>query len=298
MRIAVMGAGAVGCYFGGMLARSGHSVILIGRARHVEAIRRDGLLLETATFREYVRIDASTETAELRDAAVILYCVKSGDTEGAAVDMRPYLSDAARVLSLQNGIDNAARLQAALQREVWPAVVYVAAEMADAGHVRHHGRGELVIGADALAADMRQVFVDAGIPVQISSNVIGELWSKLILNCAFNALSAIARQPYGMLFATTHAKTLMRLVVEECSAVAARDGVVLPADSWPGVERIAATMPGQYSSTAQDLMRGHPGEIDHLNGYVVRRGVTLKVATPVNLALFSLVKILEGGEQK
>ena len=149
MKTAVMGAGAVGCYYGGMLARAGHEVILIGRQQHVEAARRDGLFLDTKVFQAHVPVQADTAVSAMQGAKLVLCCVKSTDTESAATDMAPYLEPDAVVLSLQNGVDNAERLQAALGHEVIPTVVYVATEMAGPGHVKHHGRGELVIGPSA-----------------------------------------------------------------------------------------------------------------------------------------------------
>jgi 2-dehydropantoate 2-reductase len=293
MRIAVMGAGAVGSYYGGMLSRAGHQVMLIGRTQHVEAIRQHGLFMDTTGFRAHVQVRTSTEVSNIQGASLVLCCVKSNDTEKAAAVMAPFVDPDAVILSLQNGVDNAKRLHAQLLRTVYPAVVYVAAEMMGPGHLKHHGRGELVVGPSAMSAEMLEDFMEAGIPVQVSDNVIGELWAKLILNCAYNAISAITKQPYGLLFRNEGAKDLMRLVVHECLAVAQRESVTVPGDSWQGVERIAATMPGQFSSTAQDLMRGKRSEIDHLNGYIVRRGRSLAIDTPMNQALYSIVKLLE-----
>jgi len=293
MKIAVLGAGSVGCYFGGMLARAGHPVVLIGRPQHVDAVNRDGLLMDTASFREHVPMQARTDAAGLRDAQLVLCCVKSPDTERAAADMAPHLDPGAIVLSLQNGVDNAERLQALLGREVGAAVVYVATEMAGPGHLKHHGRGELVIGPSAASDGLVRMFAAAGVPVQISDNVVGELWGKLILNCAFNAMSAITQLPYGRLIRGEGVEDAMRDVVAECLAVAAGLGVTVPGDAWEAVQRIARTMPTQLSSTAQDLARGKPSEIDHLNGLVMRKGRDLGIATPANRLLHALVKLLE-----
>ncbi|MCX7172723.1 MAG: 2-dehydropantoate 2-reductase [Proteobacteria bacterium] len=293
MKIAVMGAGAVGCYFGGMLARAGHAVVLIGRPQHVEAVRRDGLFMDTQTFQEHVAMQADTDAGGMRGAQLVLCCVKSTDTESAAAEMAPHLEPDAIVLSLQNGVDNSERLQALLRREVAPAVVYVATEMAGPGHVKHHGRGELVIGPSAVSDTLAKLFAAAGVPVQISDNVAGALWAKLILNCAFNALSAITQTPYGRLFQSAGVDEVMRDVVRECLSVAQAEGVSVPGDMWEAVERIASTMPGQFSSTAQDLARGKRSEIDHLNGYVLRKGGALGIPTPVNRVLHTLVKLLE-----
>ncbi|MCM2288124.1 MAG: 2-dehydropantoate 2-reductase [Sulfuritalea sp.] len=293
MQIAVMGAGAVGCYYGGMLARAGNQVTLIGRAQHVAAMRRDGLLLDTQTFREHVPLQAAIDASGIAGARLVLCCVKSTDTENAAAEMAPHLASDAIVLSLQNGVDNAARLQARLGREVQPAVVYVATEMAGPGHVKHHGRGELVIGPSAASRELVALFAAADVPVQISDNVAGALWSKLILNCAYNALSAITQLPYGRLVQGAGVEDVMRDAVQECLAVASAEGVSVPGDVWEAVQRIARTMPDQLSSTAQDLARHKPSEIDYLNGHVLRRGMALGIATPVNRVLHTLVKLLE-----
>ena len=289
-----MGAGAVGCYYGGMLARAGHDVTLIGRPNHVDAIQRDGLLLDTQSFKEHVRLQASTEPSAVAGATLVLFCVKSTDTESAAAAIRPHLLPGALVLSLQNGVDNAVRLQAALPaQEVAASVVYVATEMPGPGHVKHNGRGELVIAASPSSAEAAALLIAAGVPTDISTNVEGALWAKLILNCAYNALSAITQQPYGKLVLGEGVQDVIRDVVVECLAVAQADGITVPGDVWQAVERIAQTMPQQLSSTAQDLARGKRSEIDHLNGYVLRRGEVLGIATPVNRVMHTLVKLLE-----
>ena len=296
-RVAVVGAGAVGCYYGGMLARAGVPVTLIGRPAHVEAMRRDGLRLTTAAFDEHVPVDASTDLAAVAGATLVLVCVKSTDTESTAAQLAAHLAPHACVLSLQNGVDNAPRLQALLQRPVAPAVVYVATEMAGAGHVRHLGRGELVIpsdiGGSLASTGIVALFGRAGVPVEQSDNVLGALWGKLLLNCGYNAISAITDLPYGRLAAMPDIARTIHGAVAECLAVAEALDVTIPGDVWASVARIATSMPGQFSSTCQDLRRGKPTEIDHLNGYIAREGERLGVATPLNRALLALVKALE-----
>ncbi|WP_208934881.1 ketopantoate reductase family protein [Paracidovorax avenae] len=299
LRIAVMGAGAVGCYFGALLARAGHAVTLIGRPAHVEAIRANGLHLQTAALDDQVPMAADTDPAAVRGADVVMFCVKSTDTEDAARQIQPHLAPGALVLTLQNGVDNDERVRGVLgnAHPVAAAVVYVATEMAGPGHVRHHGRGELVIAPSPRSTTVAQQFSAAGIATEISDNVRGALWAKLVLNCAYNAISAIAQQPYGRLVQTPGVADVIADVVAECLAVAEADGVQIPGDVGAAVNRIAATMPGQMSSTAQDLARGKPSEIDHLNGYVVARGKAVGVGTPVNRALWVLVKVVEASER-
>lgn len=293
-KVAVMGAGAVGCYYGALLARAGHEVVLIGRPAHVQAMQREGLRLQKQGLDERVRVAASTEAAAAGGASLVLFCVKSTDTESAAAQLRPHLAPGALLLSMQNGVDNAERLRAALpDHAVAATVVYVATEMAGPGHVRHHGRGELVMEPCAGAEAVAHLLTAAGAPTEISGNVRGALWAKLILNCAYNALSAITQLPYGRLVQGPGVTDVMADVVAECLAVARADGVQVVGDVPAAVRRIAETMPAQSSSTAQDLARGKRSEIDHLNGYVLRRGQALGIATPANRVLHALVRLLE-----
>jgi 2-dehydropantoate 2-reductase len=293
MKIAVMGAGAVGCYYGGMLALAGHEVVLIGRPQHVDAIHRMGLRFTKGERDEHIALAASTQASAAQGAKLVLFCVKSTDTETAGAELKPILLADTVLLTLQNGVDNADRLRAIVPQEVAAAVVYVATEMAGPGHVKHHGRGELVIEPSPSSADMARTLVEAGIPTEISENVRGALWAKLILNCAYNAMSAIAQLPYGKLVECDGVTDVMRDVVAECLAVAQADGVTVPGDVDAAVRKIAETMPGQYSSTAQDVARHKPSEIDHLNGYVMRRGAARGVPTPANRVLHTLVKAIE-----
>lgn len=293
MNVAIMGAGAVGGYYGAMLARAGHRVTLIGRPQHVAAVRRDGLILEMHGESHAIPMQADTSPAAVADADLVLFCVKSTDTRSAGESIAPYLAAGATVLSLQNGVDNAERLQAVLGRDVVPAVVYVAVEMGGPGQVRHHGRGELVIGPSSGSVAIAALLRDAGVPTEVSDNAIGSLWAKMILNCAYNALSAVSQVPYGELVRGVGVTDVMHDVVAECLAVADALGVSVPGDVPASVARIAETMPTQYSSTAQDLARGKPSEIDYLNGYIVRQGAALGVPTPANRVLHTMVKLAE-----
>jgi 2-dehydropantoate 2-reductase len=228
----------------------------------------------------------------VQGAQLVLFCVKSTDTESGAAAIRPYLAPDALVLSLQNGVENAEQLRT-LPQEVIAAAVYVGTEMAGPGHVRHHGRGELVIERSKASDDVARTLIAAGVPTDISDNVRGALWAKLITNCAYNALSAITQLPYGRLVKGEGVTVVLRDLVDECVAVAKADGVTLPGDVDAAVRKIAETAAGQYSSTAQDLARGKRSEIDHLNGFIVRRGEALGVATPANRLLHAIVRLIE-----
>ena len=296
MKIAVMGAGAVGCYYGALLARAGHDVTLIARPAHVQAIAQaGGLWLHTDAGAECIALRASSQASAVRGAQWVLFCVKSTDTDSAGHAMAAHLDANAVVLSLQNGVDNAERLQAILGQAVLPSVVYVASTMAAPGQVRHLGRGELVLGAGPASAAIASVLRSAAIPTEISDNVTGALWVKLVLNCVYNPLSAITRLPYGAIASCPglDVAQVMADVVQECQAVAQARGVALPADILASTLALAQAMPQQFSSTAQDLARGKRSEIDHLNGFIVRQGAALGIATPVNRLLHTLVRLLE-----
>jgi 2-dehydropantoate 2-reductase len=165
------------------------------------------------------------------------------------------------------------------------------------GYVKHHGRGDLAIGPHPASARIAAAFAGAAIPTLVSDNVIAALWEKLVINCAYNAFSAVPQLPYGRMVEVPEVTGVMNDVVRECVAVAAASGVSLPGDIAGRVAAIAGSMPDQYSSTAQDLARGKPSEIDYLNGYVIRKGAELGISTPVNRVLYTMVKLAESKVQ-
>jgi 2-dehydropantoate 2-reductase len=301
--VAVMGAGAVGCYFGAMLARAGARVRLIGRPILVNAVSRNGLRFEGVDFAADIPVSATADPAAVAGAGLVLFSVKSPDTERAARAIAPHLASDAVVLGLQNGVDNFGRLRAHLTNTVVPAVVYVAAETPEPGVVRHNGRGDLVIGefgphrgGDALIANLAAYLAAANIPTRISDNVEGELWWKLILNCAYNAVSALGRSRYGPMMEIPQVRHVVAEAVREIMALAQAKGVrVAMPDPVESTLRFGDAMPHAISSTAQDLQRGRTTEIDYLNGYVVRECDARGLPAPVNRTLHALVKLLEQG---
>jgi 2-dehydropantoate 2-reductase len=300
-KVAVIGAGAVGGYFGGMLARAGAPVTMIGRQAFAEAVKKSGLQLDTVQFLETVYPEASTEIAAAAGAEVILFCVKTTDMASTAKSLARHISPGAIVVSLQNGVNNAEEIRAAAGIDALPAVVYVAAAMSPPGYVKHLGRGDLVVGpTNARTERIASLFLQAKVPCRISENIEGELWTKLIWNCALNAISALGRVTYGGIFASLDARRIIETLVEEVLAVARAKGIHPPGLEDPeaalaGALKIAEQMSATRSSTAQDMARGKRTEIDSLNGYVARLGEQLGVATPVNHALYTLVKLQESG---
>ncbi len=300
-RVAVLGAGAVGSYFGGMLARAGAPVVMIGRAAFVEAVRKSGLLLDTVEFRETVHPEASTEIAAAQGSDVVLFSVKTTDTAEASEELAKHISPHTLVISLQNGVNNVQEIRRASGMAALPAVVYVAAAMSAPGHLKHLGRGDLVVGPKSEQTEMiANLFLRAHVPCRLSENIEGELWTKLVWNCALNAVSGLGRATYGEIIASTDAKRVVETVVHEVLAVAKAKGIHPPGLEHPqmavaGAFKIAEQMSGTRSSTAQDMARNKKTEIDSLNGHVARVGQELKVPVPVNHTLYTLVKLYQAG---
>ncbi|HZV88432.1 MAG TPA: 2-dehydropantoate 2-reductase [Candidatus Binatus sp.] len=298
-RVAVVGAGAVGGYFGGMLARAGAPVMMIGRAAFVEAVKKNGLFLDTVQFQKSVHVEASTDLQDVRGAEIVLYCVKTTDNATASRELAPLLAPGAIVVSMQNGVDNAEQIKAASGIEALSAVVYVAASVPEPGRVKHAGRGDLVVGPRNTQSErFASLFQRAGVNCRVADNIEGELWTKLTWNCALNAISALGRATYGQIAASPDARKLVETAVYELLAVAKAAGVHPPGFEDPQVAlagsfKIATQLADAYSSTAQDMMRGKRTEIDSLNGYIARRGSELGVPTPVHHALYTLVKLAE-----
>lgn len=309
-KVAVFGAGAVGSYFGGLLARAGAPVTLIGRNPHVEKIAGSGLFLDSIHFQETIPIVASTALEEVKDAGIVLFSVKSYDTVQAARSLAAHICPETIIVSLQNGVENVELIHAA-GMEVVAAAVYVAVELNAPGQVRHTGAGSLAIGPfwsggsgdrprEDAVKKVADLFSRAGVPCRISENIQTDLWVKLVMNCCYNAISALCAAQYGPLSETPCVQDIMRQVITEIVAVACAAGIQIPdADAlMQSALKLGGTMAHAISSTAQDIGRGRRTEIDSLNGYIARRGRELGVATPVNQTLYSLVKLLEQGKRK
>ena len=299
-RVVVVGPGGVGTYFGGMLARAGAPVTMLGRpggqSAHLATMARDSLRLNTVTFDERVRVETTTQPDVVALADLVLFSVKTPDTHEAARLIAPHVTDRALVVDLQNGIDNAERMR---QAGVDPivAVVYVAAAVETPGSVTHRGRGDLLVGHRNRPTEVERVaawFTRAGVSCQVSDDIERELWLKLILNSMANAVSALTGASYGALSTFEPTWQIACEVAREGVAVAGAAGHVfdLRIMLQRGLE-VCGTVGTATSSTQQDIAHGRPTEIDALNGCIVRRGATLGVDTPTNRILWALVKLRE-----
>lgn len=301
-KIYVLGAGAVGCYFGGMLARAHHDVTFIARPERAVALNASGLELDCKAFHETVKVRASSDLSVLSDADLVLLSVKSLDTERTMADAKSILPSKAVILSMQNGIANIDIVSKIVANPVYAAVVYVAAGMIGHRTMKHHGRGELLIGdvkESALGDEQNlkeicKLFEAAGVPCTISPQIKREMWLKFLVNCSFNAISGIGQISYGEMVKSFGIVKLIEEITREFLAIAAFENVnITLAEALAANESIATTMVTQISSTAQDLSKGKMTEIDFLNGYIVDLGKRYGIATPYSESIHALVKMLE-----
>jgi 2-dehydropantoate 2-reductase len=282
-----------------MFAKAGAPTVFIGRKHFADAVNSKGLVLDKSESQERIRATATVEMSAVRDCSLILLCVKANDTSATANQMAPFVRPDTTVVCLQNGVDNADQVRAAANVAAVPAAVYVAVSAPESGRVKHLARGDLIIGPPSeTTTELADLFIRAGIPCRLSDNIEGELWLKLLRNCALNAISALGHVRYGQIIQSEDAKKLMEQIVDEVLAVAGAAGIALPGvdDRESGMTaamELATQMADAFSSTAQDLDRGRLTEIDALNGYISRRGAELGIPVPMNHALFTLVKFAE-----
>jgi 2-dehydropantoate 2-reductase len=285
-----------------MLARAHHDVTFIARPERAVALNASGLELDCKAFHETVKVRASSDLSVLSDADLVLLSVKSLDTERTMADVKSTLPSKAVILSLQNGIANTDIASKIVANPVYAAVVYVAAGMVGHRTMKHHGRGELLIGDmqesglgdEQNLKEICKLFEAADVPCAISPQIKREMWLKFLVNCSFNAISGIGQISYGEMVKSPSIVKLIEEITREFLAIAALENVnITLAEALAANESIATTMVTQISSTAQDLSKGKMTEIDFLNGYIVELGKRYGVATPYNESVHALVKMLE-----
>jgi len=304
-KIVVIGAGAVGSFFGGLLTKAGYPVLLMAKEPVASALNSQGLTIKWANADEHIAIQASANYADTAQAKLVLVCVKTPDTENLALQIKPFLAPDAVVLSLQNGIDNCERLQKNLKQSCYPAMIYAAIGKSSLTTVTHFGGGNLTIGTtqtnpqdpvqtEGHLQSIQQLFEKAAIPTTISENMIVDLWTKFVINCVFNGISAIGQINYSSMSKLPEIASLMEALLSECLLVAHACDVPLQADKIrTAIAHISLNWPLQKSSTAQDLAKKKKTEIDHLNGLILQKAASHKIATPYNQSIYTLVKMLE-----
>lgn len=300
-RVLVVGSGAVGCYFGVQLQRGRNEVTFLARAVQAAALTAEGVRFDSLGKSERVQVQATTDFGAAGGSDLILLCVKSYDTAAAARELAPHLSRDVSVVCLQNGVTNHEIFAREAKHGAIPAVVYVGAEMESPAHLVHNGAGNLLIGAPRgqtieFIPELAATFEASKIPCRTSEFIERDLWMKLIINCAFNGISAAGRARYGDMMQATLVLDAMEQIIREGVAVA--NALEIPLEfeavkqaTW----KVGETLHAAMSSTAQDLQRAKRTEIDFLNGHIVEVGKRVGVATPVNQVILALVKLLESG---
>ena len=298
MKLVVVGAGGVGGYFGGKLQRGGTAVTFVARGAHLEALRRRGLTIRSASEGEWSVPATAVQVLEGRPTAdAVLLCVKSFDTEQAVEAIRPVVGPETAVVSLQNGVDNEEKIDAALGAgRAVGGVAYVFATIEGPGVIAHTQGGRIVLGeldgqTRSRTERLRDAFTAAGVPTELSPDIRRALWDKYLAITAQAGMTALTRKPTGVIRAIPECWRMLRLLLEELAAIAAAEKVSLAADV---VERIltgvAGLKPDTTSSMYYDLTHGKRLELEALQGHALRLAERHGLPAPMLFAVYAALK--------
>ncbi len=303
MRICILGAGALGSVFGGLLAEAGHDVTLINRnAAHVGAIRASGLKLCAGGSERIVRVAAATGTEGMAVVDLVIVLVKSQDTASALLAARNIIGPQTLLLSLQNGLGHEEILADIAGRErVLGGKTYVGGGMLAPGQVSASTKGKETIigeldgGTSPRVEALAKTLTDAGLMTIVSPDIASAMWDKLLVNVATGAVAGITGLTYGDLYAVPEIEATAIAAVSEAMAVAKASGIALQTTDprAPWVKAAAGLPPEFKTSMLQSLEKGARTEIDFINGAIVRAGQRAGLPTPVNATLVALVKGVE-----
>jgi 2-dehydropantoate 2-reductase len=304
VRIAVMGAGGVGGYFGARLALAGNDVTFIARGRHLDAVRREGLRIASESTPMHVApASATDDPASIGEVDVVMFCVKLWDVEPAAQRIRPLLGSRGVAIPFQNGIDSPGLLARILGPEhVIGGIAYIAASIASPGVIRHVGTmARLRVGAfDGIRSDAAEAFVAAakaaGIDIALAPDVRRALWEKFVFLSALSGATCLTRQPLGVIRGDARMFATFGAILHETWSVGRAQGVALPDDFVEKQLAFAHTLPHEMrASMLHDLVAGNRLEAPWLCGAIVRLGREAGVPTPVNETVYAaLVPYIEG----
>jgi 2-dehydropantoate 2-reductase len=300
MKITVVGAGAMGSLFGGLLAQSGAEVWLLDIwEEHVRAMNAEGLCIEQGGRERKIRVKAATTISEIRDTALVILFVKSMHTLQAAKTAQLLIGETGYVLTLQNGMGNVDQIaEVVAPSKIIAGTTSHGATLIGPGKIRHAGRGPTTIGfwydADSVMAQkIADLFNRAGIETTVSGNIKDMVWDKLLVNVGINAITALTGIKNGQLLDLDATKALSRAAVEEAAALASAMGASVRDHVVAHVFDIAGMTAGNRSSMGQDVDRHRRTEIDAINGFVARESEKLGIEAPVNRTLTALVETLQ-----
>ena len=303
MHIAVVGAGGVGGYFGGFLARAENHVTLIARGVHLEAIRAGGLTLKSLQGDFNIKVDASDDPRLVGPVELVILAVKTYQNARAIPTMEPLIGEHTSLLSLQNGVDSYKDLVSAVGPErVLPGATYIATQIESPGVIKHQGTpGRIVFGEldgqrTSRAQGILETFQAAGIPTDLSDDVVKELWPKSFFVTTLASATASARAPIDRLLQYDESREMLLMAMKEIEAVARASGVNLDVDvvdkTMKFIESLANNL---QSSMHTDIELGRPLELDSMTGSIVRAGRQVGVPTPVNSLLYSILVAHKNG---
>ena len=298
MRVAVYGTGGVGGYFGGRLALAGVNVHLIARGPHLKALRANGLGVRSIKGDFQIDLPASDDPSDIGPCEYVLFSVKSFDTEAAAARLGPLIADRTAVISFQNGVDNEEKIGAVLGPEhVMGGAAYIFSRIAEPGIIAHTGGPARVVFGEMDGSDSERArqFLDAcregGIDAELSGDIRRVLWNKFAFICAQAGMTAAVRLPIGEIRTVRESWVAFKRVVDEVRAVAAVEGVELPADSAERHARFAENLePTGYSSLYDDLTSGRRMELEALHGTVVERARRRDIPVPVSETIYAILR--------
>ncbi|MGH2429048.1 MAG: 2-dehydropantoate 2-reductase [Candidatus Limnocylindria bacterium] len=300
MKIAVFGSGAVGGYFGARLASAGSDVQFVARGENLAVMRERGLDVESVfgdMHLDPAAFGVTDDPASIGPSDMVLFTVKSYDTDAAAASLAPLLHARTGVISLQNGIDNEERIAGRIGAEhILGGAAFLFAHRAGPGHIRHTGGpARIVFGEmDGRRSERIEAFLAecgrARIAADVAPDIQVALWSKFVFLCAQAGLTAATREPIGVIRETPDTAALFRRVMEEIVSLGRAEGVALPDDLVERQLEFAASLePNGRSSMYDDMVAGRPMELEALLGEVVRRGAQAGVATPVSETLYAVL---------
>ena len=304
MHIAIMGAGAVGGYFGGLLSRAGHAVTFIARGAHLAAMRQRGLVLDTPNGRLVVDSARCVEQpSEVGRCDVVLFAVKAYDIEAAAAPLAPLVAGGACVVSVLNGVDHQDRIASVLGAgSVLGGLAMVSGVIVEPGLIRYTSNmsnlrfGEADGSMSPRALAFRDACTGAGFSADVDTDIRAAQWTKFVGLATNAALTSLFRLPVGYIYHDPDIIPMATQAFAEVAAVARAEGIALPDDIVARALALHQSFPRtMYASMFHDLAKGRPLELDSFSGHIVRRGRALGVATPVHeMAWLALKPYLHG----
>ncbi|NLI82797.1 MAG: ketopantoate reductase family protein [Deltaproteobacteria bacterium] len=299
MKVGVMGTGAIGGYFGGLLALSGVDTHFVARGKHYRAILEDGLHIVSSEKTHHVLIHVTAEPDEIGPVDLLLFCVKSYDTDYAAQIIEPMVEEDTVIISLQNGIDNQDKLsQLYGSDKVMAGTAFIEASIASPGVIAQMGKpGRIVFGElsgerTSRAEKILHLFQGAGIEVELSLDIRRVLWEKFLFICGIHGVSTLSRSPLGLVLAVPESRDLVMGVMKEVELLARRQGVNLPENAVENAMALAEGYNRNFKpSMLRDLEWRRFMELDALNGMVVKLGKQVGMETPLNHAIYACLNL-------